>query len=231
VTEFPAHAQAPDSAASESTSEINTEGIDFPYPGYLSNIVRQATLRFEGSDREPTLSAEVTFLLHRDGTISNLRFLKRSGVYAFDLDAQESLEAAAEAHSFGPLPTGFGYDVLPVILSFGAQAAATKAGSTPPEYFEFQVEKTVLGVPGNPQPQYPSMLQSAGVEGRVLAQFVVDVDGTADMSTFKVLESSHELFTESVRQVLPRMRFFPAEAGGKKVRQVMQLPFVFGLNK
>jgi periplasmic protein TonB len=98
-------------------------------------------------------------------------------------------------------------------------------------YFEFQVEKTVLSAPGNPQPQYPSMLQSAGVEGKVLAQFVVDVDGKADMSTFKVLESSHELFTQSVRQVLPRMRFFPAEIGGKKVRQVVQQPFVFGLNK
>jgi protein TonB len=75
------------------------------------------------------------------------------------------------------------------------------------------------------------MLQSAGVEGKVLAQFVVDVDGKADMSTFKVLESSHELFTQAVRQVLPRMRFFPAEIGGKKVRQVVQQPFVFGLNK
>lgn len=98
-------------------------------------------------------------------------------------------------------------------------------------YFEFQVEKTVLGDPNNPAPNYPSMLQSAGVEGRVLAQFVVDVNGKADMSTFKVLESSHDLFTQSVRQALPRMRFFPAEIGGKKVRQVVQQPFVFGLSK
>ncbi len=98
-------------------------------------------------------------------------------------------------------------------------------------YFEFQVEKTVLAQPGNPQPTYPSMLQSAGIEGRVLAQFVVDVSGKADMGTFKVLESSHDLFTQSVRSALPRMRFFPAEIGGKKVRQVVQQPFVFALNK
>jgi protein TonB len=75
------------------------------------------------------------------------------------------------------------------------------------------------------------MLQSAGIEGRVLAQFVVDVSGKADMGTFKVLESSHDLFTQSVRSALPRMRFFPAEIGGKKVRQVVQQPFVFALNK
>ena len=98
-------------------------------------------------------------------------------------------------------------------------------------YFEFQVEKTVLGAPGNPQPTYPSMLQSAGVEGRVLAQFVVDTSGKADMSTFKVLESSHELFAQAVRQALPRYRFFPAEIGGKKVRQVVQQPFTFAIGK
>jgi periplasmic protein TonB len=97
---------------------VRTEGIDFPYPGYLNNIVRQIALRFDPSDRGPTLRAEVTFLLHRDGTISNLRFLTRSGVYAFDLEAQGSIEAAAGAHAFGPLPAGFTDDILPVIFSF-----------------------------------------------------------------------------------------------------------------
>jgi protein TonB len=106
-------------------------------------------------------------------------------------------------------------------------------GSTNNEgaYFEFQVEKTVLGAPGNPAPTYPSMLQSAGVEGRVLAQFVVDTSGRADMKTFKVLETSHELFAQAVKQALPRYRFFPAEIGGKKVRQVVQQPFTFAIGK
>ena len=106
-------------------------------------------------------------------------------------------------------------------------------GSTNNEgaYFEFQVEKTVLGAPGNPTPTYPSMLQSAGVEGKVLAQFVVDTSGHADMKTFKVLETSHELFAQAVKQALPRYRFFPAEIGGKKVRQVVQQPFTFAIGK
>ena len=117
----------------------------------------------------------------------------------------------------------------------GGSARGVEGGSGPANnegaYFEFQVEKTVLGAPGNPQPTYPSMLQSAGVEGRVLAQFVVDTSGKADMSTFKVLESSHDLFSQAVRQALPRMRFFPAEIGGKKVRQVVQQPFTFAIGK
>ena len=114
----PAAGGGPTGGRGTDVATVRTEGIEFPYPGYLNNIVRQIALRFDPSDRGPTLRAEVTFLLHRDGSISNLRFLKRSGVYAFDLEAQGSIEAAAGAHAFGPLPAGFTDDVLPVIFSF-----------------------------------------------------------------------------------------------------------------
>jgi protein TonB len=75
------------------------------------------------------------------------------------------------------------------------------------------------------------MLRSANVEGEVLAQFVVDTTGRADMSTFKILKSSHDLFTNSVRNVLPNMRFYAAEIGGRKVKQLVQMPFQFTLTK
>jgi periplasmic protein TonB len=94
-------------------------------------------------------------------------------------------------------------------------------------YFEFQVEKPVLPRENNPAPKYPSMLESARVEGEVLAQFVVDTLGSAEMNTFKVLKSTNDLFTSSVRNVLPKMRFYPAEAGGRKVKQLVQMPFKF----
>src|SRR6476620_5194274 len=57
-------------------------------------------------------------------------------------------------------------------------------------YFEFQVEKPVVPAGAQPQPNYPDMLRSGNVEGEVLAQFVVDTSGRAEMSTFKVLKSS-----------------------------------------
>ena len=98
-------------------------------------------------------------------------------------------------------------------------------------YFEFQVEKPALQVPGGPTPRYPDVLRESNVEGEVLAQFVVDTEGRADMKTFKVLKSSHDLFTASVRAVLPQMKFYPAEVGGRKVKQLVQLPFAFKLNK
>jgi len=98
-------------------------------------------------------------------------------------------------------------------------------------YFEFQVEKQVSPLPGNPEPRYPDMLRSANVEGEVLAQFVVDTTGRADMREFKVLKSTHDLFTNAVKATLPNMKFYPAEVGGKKVKQLVQMPFQFSLTK
>lgn len=97
---------------------VRTEGIAFPFPGYLNNIVRQIALRFDPDSRSSALRAELSFLIHRDGSISNVRFITRSGVYGFDLEAQGAVEAAAGAKAFGPLPEGFTDDVLPVIFSF-----------------------------------------------------------------------------------------------------------------
>ena len=103
--------------------------------------------------------------------------------------------------------------------------------NTDQPYFEFQVEKQVQQIPGTGNLRYPDMLRSANVEGEVLAQFVVDADGRYEAGTFKVLKSSHELFTQAVKNALPNMRFYPAEVGGKKVKQLVQQPFTFSLTK
>ena len=53
----------------------------------------------------------------------------------------------------------------------GGVANGVKGGIVPVEqgqtYFEFQVEKPVVGAPGSAQPRYPEILKSAGVEGEV----------------------------------------------------------------
>lgn len=97
---------------------VRTEGVDFPFPAYLNNIVRQIALNFRPSNPNAALRADVMFLIKRDGSVSNVRFVTRSGVYAFDLEAQGAVEAAASTRAFGPLPAGFPDDVLPVVFSF-----------------------------------------------------------------------------------------------------------------
>ena len=99
-------------------ANVRSEGIEFPFPGYLNNIVRQIALHFNPQNPKAKLRAEVTFLIHRDGSVTNFKFVKQSGNYAFDLEAKSAVEAAARARAFGPLPGGFGDDVLPVFFSF-----------------------------------------------------------------------------------------------------------------
>lgn len=98
-------------------------------------------------------------------------------------------------------------------------------------YFDFQVEKPVVMAPGAAGPTYPDMLRSAGIEGTVMAQFVVDTTGRAEMATFKVLKSDNDLFSNAVKNALTRMKFLPAEVGGRKVKQLVQQPFQFSLNR
>ena len=98
-------------------------------------------------------------------------------------------------------------------------------------YFEFQVEKPVVPAPGSISPRYPDMLRQAGVEGEVLAQFVVDTTGRAEPGSLKILKSSHDMFVQSVKNALPQMKFIPAEVGGRKVKQLVQQPFTFSISK
>jgi TonB family protein len=90
-----------------------------------------------------------------------------------------------------------------------------------------QVDKPAMARDGNPIPRYPALLESSRIEGTVLVQFIVDTLGHADMRSVKVLESSNELFVQSLEAALPKWRFYPAEAAGRKVKQIVQLPLKF----
>jgi protein TonB len=82
-----------------------------------------------------------------------------------------------------------------------------------------------------PRPRYPDQLRAAGITGRVVLRLVVDTTGRVERETVTVLESSHDLFARAVIAVLPSLRFTPAEAGGRKVRMLVVLPFEFRLNE
>ena len=101
---------------------IKTEGVEFPFPGYLQNLVSQVYRRWRPAPSNAALEAEVFFFVHRDGSVTGLQFLKRSGSFGFDLEAQGAIEAAARAGAFGQLPPGYGPDVLPVSFYFNPRA-------------------------------------------------------------------------------------------------------------
>lgn len=113
----------------------------------------------------------------------------------------------------------------------GSETAVEAPARGDVPYLEYEVEKPVTQAPNSASPAYPDILRQAGVEGEALVSFVVDTLGRVDMSTFKVIRSSHDLFATSVRNALPRMRFIPAETSRGKVRQLVQQPFSFAIVK
>ena len=80
-------------------------------------------------------------------------------------------------------------------------------------------------------PVYPSSMRAAGIEGRVVAQFVVDAKGRAVKESIRIVSSTNDLFGESVRKAIEQMRFAPARIGSKPVSQMVQQLFVFKLDR
>ena len=117
-TEAPKAGGGPVGDKGTDVATVRSDGIEFPFPGYLNNIVRQIALKFRPRNPAARLKAEVRFLIHRDGSVSDLTVISPSGNFSFDLEAQGAVEAASSARAFGPLPAGFSDDVLPVVFSF-----------------------------------------------------------------------------------------------------------------
>jgi protein TonB len=121
----------------------------------------------------------------------------------------------------------FGPRVIGPTRSSGGGETDAVSGDAP--FRADQVEKQVAVVPGSRPPRYPELLRSAGIEGQVTAVFVVDELGRAEEGSIRFVRSDNRLFEDAVKEALRRMRFIPAEAGGRKVRQLVQMPFVFTL--
>lgn len=93
------------------------------------------------------------------------------------------------------------------------------------------VEKVVVPRRGNPAPRYPEMLRRAGVEGSVTARFVVDTLGMVEPASVQIVQASHALFEQAVREAIRRMRFVPAELQGRRVRQLVEQGYGFTITR
>ena len=112
----PAPGETPSTGADVAT--IKTPGLQFPFPEYLRNIVTQVYRNWDRESGRQNSFAEISFLILRDGSVRDIRFVTRSGSFSFDLGAQGAIEAAGNSRSFGELPDGWDADVLPVSFYF-----------------------------------------------------------------------------------------------------------------
>jgi TonB family protein len=99
-------------------ANVKTMGKEFPYPEYLRNLVTQIYRRWNRPPGNDALEAEVTFVILRDGTVTEIKLLQSSRSYSFNQEAEGAIEAAGAAKAFGPLPAGYPADYLPISFKF-----------------------------------------------------------------------------------------------------------------
>jgi TonB family protein len=132
------------------------------------------------------------------------------------------------------IPLGGGRnDDFPISTGSSAdsgKAVATGSGNEKPAYDAYEVDKAVAVISGA-APSYPATMRASGIEGEVKAQFVVNEQGRAEVSSLRIVSSTNDHFSEAVRQALPRMRFRAAELRGRPVAQTVQQLFSFRLDR
>lgn len=75
------------------------------------------------------------------------------------------------------------------------------------------------------QPVYPSAARRAGKEGYVVAEFVIEADGTT--SDIQIKQSSDPVFNKATIEAIRKWRFSPGKKGNRvvKTRTRVKLPF------
>jgi protein TonB len=74
---------------------------------------------------------------------------------------------------------------------------------------------------------YPRLLQDAGIGGTVQLQFVIEPDGSVDMSSVKVIESSNDQLSEASIKAVEKFKFKPGVYKGAPVRVLIQMPITW----
>lgn len=102
----------------EEAVNVQLDGRMFPFPEYLSNIIRQVHRYWRPPGGGRALQAEIVFTIREDGSVSDIEWRQRSGDPGFDLEARGAIEAAGRSQAFGPLPAGYPRDRLRVSFFF-----------------------------------------------------------------------------------------------------------------
>lgn len=82
-----------------------------------------------------------------------------------------------------------------------------------------------------PPLQYPAAMQQAAIEGTVVLQFVVEIDGHVKPELTEVVRSTHEAFEVPARELIMGCTFRPGMVRGTAVRVLVQAPISFTLTR
>lgn len=115
-----------------------------------------------------------------------------------------------------------------------ARTTAVATVEDAPPLFAFsdiEVDTAAAADPASGGPVYPPALLAKGIEGAVLATFIVDATGHVEERSFLAIESTDPAFTRAVREALARMKFRPARRGAEAVPQQVEQRFSFKVRR
>lgn len=191
----------------------------------IASLVIQASEAVESSD--PSSYKEAVFMLPLLPAPGAMKVDVVEGV-VFQTGAAEGIKAPEKEGATVPVvgERGRSRPAAPAGVPIEA-SVDTSSLSLTAAYLESELDMPAERDPLSAAPVYPEILRTNGIEGHVVAQYVIDTTGYADASSFRVMDTSHPLFTGAVREAIPGMHFRPAELGGKRVRQIVQQEFKF----
>jgi outer membrane biosynthesis protein TonB len=102
----------------EEAINVQTEGVSFADPAYMQNIIRQVNRYWRPPTGGRAYRAEISFVIHRDGRVTDINWVRKSGSAQFDLLCSSAIESAGRNEAFGPLPDAYPRDRLTVSFYF-----------------------------------------------------------------------------------------------------------------
>jgi outer membrane biosynthesis protein TonB len=113
----------------------------------------------------------------------------------------------------------------------GGIATGVVGGTGPVEvkaevFMSSQLDDPAVPV-SQPEPRFPPVLQSAGIGGHVVIQYIVDTTGHAEPGSIKILEKTHDAFVAPARETILKSVYKPAKFKGDVVRQLVQQKISF----
>ncbi len=103
---------------------------------------------------------------------------------------------------------------------------AVSAGET---YTSTEVDDPVQPLTG-PNPVYPDVMRSVGIEGVVRLRFVVGANGKVESNSVQVVSSTNKAFEAPAVSAIKKWTFKPAKVRGQAVRQLVEQNIRFSLN-
>ncbi|MBA3645409.1 MAG: TonB family protein [Gemmatimonadaceae bacterium] len=124
------------------------------------------------------------------------------------------------------VPTAIGTTTISIP---GAQSgtdttAATVLGGAP--FAADEVDVAASALPGQRGPAYPEAPRAIGLEGRVVARFIIGKKGRVEADPTIVSATDYQ-FASAVKRYLATARYRPATKNGEPVRQLAEQEFDF----